>query len=92
MLWVRGAGLRLGLCALDARSFGQVRGTPTVSLVAYWEIDRKAFEEASISSTETISASDEAALGNGDNCVPSEGAEGEEHVSEEKAFFRIVAR
>lgn len=72
--------------------FEQVRGTPTVSLVAYWEVDRKALEEASINCTETPSASDEAALGNGDTCVPTEGVEGEEHDSEEKAFFRIVAR
>lgn len=71
--------------------FVQVRGTPTVSLVAYWEVDREALE-ASMSSTETLAASDEEALGNGDACVPSEGIGGEEHVSAEKAFFRIVAR
>lgn len=75
---------------MDGR-FGQVRGTPTVSLVAYWEVDREALE-ASINSTETLAASDEEALGNGDACVPNEGIGGEEHVSAEKAFFRIVAR
>lgn len=61
-----------------------------MSLVAYWEVDRQALEE--VSSTETLSASDEAALGNGDTCVPSNGTEGEERISGEKAFFRIVAR
>lgn len=69
-----------------------------MSLVAYWEVDRAALEEAS--NAETLSASEEAVLGDGDTCgdtcEPGEGVESEEHVDDlvkaENAFFRIVAR
>lgn len=77
---------------------GQVRGTPPVSLVAYWAVDREALEEATIDKPGTLSTGDEAALGNGNTSEPNAGIETEEdvesegYVAGEKAFFRIVAR
>ena len=93
---VRDEPLTLFVGRLDR--LGQVRGTPPVSLVAYWAVDREALEEATIDKPGTLSTGDEAALGNGNTSEPNAGIETEEdvesegYVAGEKAFFRIVAR